>query len=238
MKKFMQNTLRISASYFIGFFAPPIDIITNFLGLTVLRRKYSKKLLKCPKFAHRELLWEFAAKSLNANSSKLLYLEFGVHKGYSIEYFSNLISNSESKLIGFDSFEGLPESWRNFINVYQAKHFDVGGEIPKVDDQRISFQKGWFNKTLPNLLKNKQDICNYEKVLIHLDADLYPSTLYVLSTIINLFDEFYCIFDELPGEEARALNDFAGAYGISIEFLGYSGPSHVFPMQVFTKLYK
>lgn len=234
----MKNTLRVLASNLAGIFTPPIDIIQNLLGLVILRRLYSKKLTNTNKFRNREDLWGFAGSSLNAGNSKLLYLEFGVHEGYSIKYFSNILKNQNSKLVGFDSFEGLPETWRNFINVYPAKYFDVQGVIPEVNDTRISFVKGWFNKTLSHFLENEENIDGFEALLIHLDADIYSSTLYVLASIANLVDEFYCIFDELPGEEARALHDFAGAYGISIEFLGYSGPSHAFPMQVFARLFK
>ena len=114
----MKNTLRVLASNFVGIFAPPIDIVQNLLGLVILRRLYSKKLTNINRFKTREELWSFAGSRLNADNSKLLYLEFGVHEGYSIKYFSEMMENPNSKLVGFDSFEGLPETWRNFINVY------------------------------------------------------------------------------------------------------------------------
>ena len=42
-----------------------------------------------------------------------LFLEFGVYKGRSIKYTSKLIQ--KSRIYGFDSFSGLPETWRGRI---------------------------------------------------------------------------------------------------------------------------
>ncbi len=235
----MKNHIRLGASFVTKLLSPPIDIIQNLLGLVILNRKYSSKLKECKTFDSREKLWNFSANYLDANNKSISFLEFGVHTGYSINYFSKLIKNRNSNLYGFDSFEGLPESWRNFINIYPAEHFDVGGKIPSTNDPRIAFIKGWFNETFPRFLKlNEEKLSKSEHILIHLDADLYSSTLYVLSSIAQISNDFYCIFDELPGEESRALYDFTTSFGFKIDFLGFSGPSHIFPMQVFARIYK
>jgi hypothetical protein len=42
---------------------------------------------------------------------EVLYLEFGVWKGETITKWSNILRNPRSRLHGFDSFEGLSESW-------------------------------------------------------------------------------------------------------------------------------
>src|SRR5262249_641479 len=76
-----------------------------------------------------------------------LYLEFGVWKGYSIRYWSRLLKHPQSMLHGFDSFEGLPESWTAF---YRKGSFAEAGQIPEVSDSRVKFFKGWFEETLPN----------------------------------------------------------------------------------------
>ena len=41
-----------------------------------------------------------------------LYLEFGVFEGRSMRWWSRNLSEPGAKLVGFDSFEGLPEDWR------------------------------------------------------------------------------------------------------------------------------
>lgn len=49
----------------------------------------------------------------------MLYLEFGVYKGESLRYWARELKHPDSKLHGFDSFEGLP------------KDFDVNGRYGK-----------------------------------------------------------------------------------------------------------
>jgi len=75
-----------------------------------------------------------------------MYLEFGVFEGNSIRYWSKLLRNPGSMLHGFDSFEGLPET-------FKADHpkggFALDDSLPKFSDPGIRLFKGWFNKTLP-----------------------------------------------------------------------------------------
>ena len=235
----MKNYIRVGASFIVKYLSPSIDIIQNFLGLLILNRKFSPKLRGIRKFNTREDLWTFSTNYLEASNKIISFLEFGVYEGYSINYFSKLLKDKDSNLYGFDSFEGLPESWRNFINVYPSNHFNVDGKIPFSKDSRVSFIKGWFNSTLPEFLNiNKEKLTNSDYLLVHMDADIYSSTLYVLTLLAQIPKDLYCIFDELPGEESRALYDFITSYGMECEFLGFTGPSKIFPMQVFLRIYK
>ena len=135
----MKWYLRIFALYICNFL--PLDIFKNVLGLLVVS-KHMQSIRKTPFFIRREDLW-LSVMSKHKNS-KILFLEFGVHKGYSIQEFAKFNSHPDSRFVGFDSFEGLPMSWRNFIKIYPKNHFDVLGVIPKVEDNRITFKKGWF----------------------------------------------------------------------------------------------
>ena len=56
------------------------------------------------------------------------YLEFGVYRGASIRAWVGLSAHKESRFIGFDSFEGLPERWSGSLG---AGAFDAGGNIPE-----------------------------------------------------------------------------------------------------------
>ena len=94
----------------------PLNILKNVVGLIVLA-KYMPQIKKSQYFNRREDLWSFITKK--EDNKKILFLEFGVHKGYSIQKFASYNKHAESKFIGFDSFEGLPTDWRNFIKVYR-----------------------------------------------------------------------------------------------------------------------
>jgi hypothetical protein len=48
---------------------------------------------------------------------------------------------------------------------------------------------------------------------------LYSSTLFALTKIDSLKQEYYAIFDEFSGDEVRALSDYLISYGAKVEFL-------------------
>jgi hypothetical protein len=51
------------------------------------------------------------------------FLEFGVYRGHSIRFWSQMNRDPQSRFIGFDSFEGLPEDW---LGKHTKGTFDVG----------------------------------------------------------------------------------------------------------------
>ena len=161
----------------------------------------------------REELWR---RTLNhAGSDSLLLLEFGVFQGDSMRSFAQLNLSEESRFYGFDSFEGLPEDWRGL----SAHHFDVAGLIPKIDDDRVTFIKGWFRETLPRMTEELIELSKYRAVIVHVDADLYSSTLYVLFALAAKFRNYHIIFDEFSGHESRALYNFCQATGADFKIL-------------------
>ena len=76
-----------------------------------------------------------------------LWLEFGVASGRTINYISKF---TKDKVYGFDSFEGLPEKWRDGFN---KGAFNRNGILPEVNNN-VELIKGWFDETLPNFIKN------------------------------------------------------------------------------------
>ena len=155
-------------------------------------------------------------------NQEITYCEFGVFKGASIKYWASLNTNVNSRFIGFDTFSGLPENWDNFTGGLEKGFFDTKGKSPIVDDSRVSFIKGLFQDTLPGFLENY----NSNKVLvINIDADLYSSTLYVLTSAhkiikkgtIIIFDEFSSVLHEF-----RAFEDYCQAYSVKFEVLASS----------------
>src|SRR5258705_3316710 len=104
----------------------------------------------CRALNSREQMYDDVHASF-VNGSAIDYLEFGVFRGDSIRHWVKLNTQTNSRFYGFDSFEGLPERWRNGQD---KGHFDVGGNIPKIDDPRVHFIKGWFNHTLPSFVRD------------------------------------------------------------------------------------
>jgi O-methyltransferase len=142
------------------------------------------------------------------------YFEFGVFKGESISAWAKINSNPNSCFFGFDSFEGLPEDWHS---ERLKGHFSVNGKAPSIEDARIEFIKGWFSDTLPTFTRRYREIFDVnKKLIIHMDADLYSSTLYSLCKM----DEFInvgtvILFDEFSGppqDEFQALHDYARSH--------------------------
>ena len=74
-----------------------------------------------------------------------LWLEFGVASGHTINYISKFTNDT---VYGFDSFEGLPEKWRDG---FDKGAFTRNGEFPNVNTN-VQLIKGWFNETLPNFI--------------------------------------------------------------------------------------
>jgi O-methyltransferase len=178
---------------------------------------WSRKYLKvCPIFKDRTRMYDYLNKEVIKNNP-INYLEFGVWEGESIQYFSNLNTNTESKFTGFDTFEGLPEDWKGLTRTVARQTFSTHGALPEIDDNRVSFVKGMFQDTLPNFLSANSRL---GQLVIHNDSDLYSSTLYVLtyandyieSGTIIIFDEFYDVMHEF-----RALEDYCNAYGREYE---------------------
>lgn len=143
------------------------------------------------------------------------YLEFGVASGESFKWFAKRMSHPESRLCGFDTFDGLPEDW----GPYKKGAFSNNNKLPEVNDARCAFYQGLFQQTLPGFLKNFD---NTKRTVIMLDADLYSSTLYILTRIapylkkddIIFFDEFV-----VPTHEFRAFLDFTQSYYVNLELI-------------------
>lgn len=157
----------------------------------------------------------YAALAPRFAAEQVLYLEFGVFQGASLRAWSALLTNPGSALHGFDSFAGLPERW----NAYNPQGmFDTKGNVPTFDDPRIHLHVGWFDETLPPFT-----LPPHERLVVHLDVDLYASAHFVLETLrdaidvgtVILFDEFYDRKHEL-----KAFDEFLTASGQVYRFLG------------------
>ena len=144
------------------------------------------------------------------------YLEFGVSTGESFRWWVKRIGHADARFYGFDTFTGLPEAWGPF----PVGAMGNGNAPPQIDDARVSFHQGLFQQTLYPFLDGFDDA---RRKVIHLDADLYSATLFVLTTLsrhlrpgdILLFDEF-----NVPMHEFRAFSAWVEAFYVEYEVLG------------------
>lgn len=147
-----------------------------------------------------------------------LVLEFGVYKGDTINYIAKKLPNY--KVYGFDSFEGLPEFWRDG---FDKGHFALS-KLPKVE-KNVILIKGWFEETLPEFIKKEKGVVAY----LHIDCDLYSSTKTVFKYLgdrivtgtIIVFDEYF----NYPGwenGEFKAFQEFIKETSKEYKYLTYN----------------
>jgi hypothetical protein len=144
-----------------------------------------------------------------------LWLEFGVCSGRTINLISKCTDNT---VYGFDSFYGLPEDWGN----HQEKGtYTRDGNLPTVN-HNVELVVGLFEDTLDSFLKKYKGPIAY----LHLDADLYSSTKFVLDkvcdrivegTVIS-FDEIYN-YSEYADHEIKAWVEFCNQNNVSSEWI-------------------
>lgn len=174
-----------------------------------------RKVKDSRNFLDNKTLWNYCLENSNKEG---LFLEFGVWKGYSINYMSSFLP--QKKFYGFDSFEGLPEFWRSGYD----KGFFRLDEIPVVNNN-VELVIGLFQKTLSSFLNTHSGTVDF----CHVDCDLYSSAIYILKSLkkrfrsgtIIIFDEYY----NYPGfkeGEMKAFVDFVFEEAIEYEYIGYN----------------
>lgn len=183
--------------------------------------KYTDILQDIPDLKKYPLAYVFEDMKLR-HKPDTLWLEFGVSSGTSINFISQF---TKDKVYGFDSFEGLPEDWRDG---FEKGKFDRKGELPQVNPNVVLI-KGWFKDTLPPFLQKHK---NQKVSFLHIDADLYSSSKFILDTLKDYLDkDCVVIFDELvnydgfDGEkgELKAFYEFLQENKVDYEWIGMNG---------------
>ena len=148
-----------------------------------------------------------------------LICEFGVFEGQTISYIAKHVP--DRNVFGFDSFKGLPETWRG---PFKRSVFSTGGRLPSVP-ANVTLIKGWFDATLPTFAAGHDG----PAALLHVDCDLYSSTKCIFTHLgdrvvpgsVIVFDEYF----DYPGwqeHEFRAFAEFVAQAGLSYEYLAYN----------------
>jgi hypothetical protein len=175
-----------------------------------------KNMLAAQVLADRYDLLDFALAAAPATG---LVLEFGVEKGLSI---NRIARRTQRHVHGFDSFQGLPQSWAGTREGRGA--FDLKGRLPKVG-KNVRLHVGWFDTTLPGFLVAQDETVAF----LHIDCDIYASTHTVFEHLrsrivagsVIVFDEYF----NYPGwqqHEFRAFQDFVARDNRRYEYIGFS----------------
>jgi hypothetical protein len=159
-------------------------------------------------------------------------LEFGTYQGLGLTYFARLLNEKkiEKKLIGIDSFEGLPHSstiWKkgDFANTELEYVKNNILNYSNLDSENLVLIQGWFNDI--HVEKKINEIIN-DIALVHFDADLYSSTLEALNLIepyvfkrnniiYFLFDDWCCHQNEVPDAFYLWLDEFRKKQNFTLE---------------------
>ena len=151
------------------------------------------------------------------------YFEFGCHSGRTFSAAINaskFLSMNNANYFAFDSFQGLPETNSSSDGIFKFGTFFTSREAfikiiktntgVKLNDRQVF--EGFYNNTLTsNLSKNLP-----KAGVVHIDVDLYSSTVEVLNFLrpllvqgtVILFDDWYCFpAGSLMGER-RAFSEF------------------------------
>ena len=170
-----------------------------------------------PKFRHRFDLYNYVLRDHVLEEIPVSLLEFGVFDGTSLAWWVQNATRPEWQFFGFDTFTGLPERWHVLA---PAGAYSTDGELPSIEDPRCHFKVGLFQDTLPIFLKT---LDRTRRLVVSMDADLYTSTSYTLSTLcpylrsgdIIFFDDF-----SHPGHEFLAYWEFIRSFRMKLKVLG------------------
>jgi tetratricopeptide (TPR) repeat protein len=148
-----------------------------------------------------------------------LIVECGVYWGRSLRIIA--AHDKKRQAHGFDSFQGLPEAWKTGE---PKGSYSTGGQQPEVPEN-VELHSGWFEHTLPAFAAAQTE----KLALLHIDCDLFSSTVTILEslrpliqvgTIIVLDD--YLGFPGYEEHEFRALKEFCDRHYIRYQNLSFA----------------
>lgn len=151
------------------------------------------------------------------------YFEFGTHSGRTFSSAinsSNYLGMSNMEFYAFDSFEGLPDTNEEEDGYFQAGTFSTSRSeflriVRKktgVNLTKINVIEGFYCDSLTSELQIKMPKAG----VVHIDVDLYSSTIDVLHFLkpllvpgsLLIFDDWHCFPAGTIQGERRALSEF------------------------------
>lgn len=198
------------------------------------------------------LLW--IKEFLDKTNIDGFYIEYGVFNGESLKEAFYALRNQVNKYIGLDSFVGLPalsheidqtslELHPHFTQgQYQSKGYDfVKTNILStgIEEDKLDLYKGFFDVLLTaDLSSCLKSTANGKAAVIHLDVDLYESTIQALEFSYPfmqtgcwlLCDDYWCYGGASSFGTQKALKDFLNTHPDILfqEYCSYRGWSKAF----------
>jgi hypothetical protein len=181
-------------------------------------------------FVWRHGLWMQLGLARTARNGKLgHYYEFGVFRLNSIRKFNSVRKLAAWKckefngirIFAFDSFQGLPEATADDV---KDKDWRAGAFLGTLDDvsriaarnriRNIRFIEGFYEKSLTPELA--EELATFPPSLVHVDCDLYSSTVVVLRWLDKLalpgalyfFDDIWKYQGHPQAGELRAIAEY------------------------------
>jgi hypothetical protein len=208
------------------------------------------KLESFCRFVRRQRLSKFLAHSdifrkiINVHGS---ILDLGVNAGQSLFTWAHLSSilepvNYTREIIGFDTFEGIPEvTGEDLTGTSPSAHLKKGGfrysDVDQLSNavrvydsnrfighiEKIRLVQGDVCQTLPKFIEDNQHLV---VSLLHLDMDVYKPTRLALELILPRMPKgAVVVFDEVnqvpyPGE-TKAIVDSIGLHNLRLQRFGF-----------------
>lgn len=150
------------------------------------------------------------------------YFEFGCHSARTFCAAMNAATYLKSgfKFFAFDSFQGLPDTNTEDDGIFEKGSFNTGRldflnlvraqTKKKLDENQVI--EGYFEESLTDELADRLPNIG----VLHIDVDLYSSTVTILSFVkpllvsgtVVLFDDWYCFPGGSMAGERRAFLEF------------------------------
>jgi len=213
------------ANYFRGIKSPFIRSTLKSLYLQIFDR-HSYRAHKDYKFTDEHLKFGHILEAINYTRIAEIpsnFFEFGCHSGRTFSAAvraAKYLKIKDAQFYAFDSFKGLPETNSNDDGFFKKGTFltpidDFVSLVKKMSGLKIDKKniiEGFYEHSLTSELQKRMPKVG----VVHIDVDLYSSTVEVLKFIkpllmvgtVLIFDDWYCFPPGANKGEKRALEEF------------------------------
>lgn len=174
----------------------------------------------------------FDALSIAATQTRAkagIAMEFGVFQGVTLRHIAKEIG-PKRRVIGFDTFEGLPDDWGDLL-----EKGTFATKLPSFEDQKnASLEVGRIEATLPEFLRRAPQPIS----LVHIDCPFYHINIFILERVLPfmaagsvvVFDEYYG-YPTYEDHEFKAWAEIRERFELGVVPIAYSSRSAVFRIE-------